>query len=123
MTTQEIANRLVELNKVQDHQTAYAELYTDDVVSIENWGEREEFKGMDAIKEKGEKWEAMVEEIHDVQVGEPIVADKSFAVTFSMDVTFNDSQGPEMAGRMQFTEIAVYRVNDDGKIYHEEFIN
>ena len=56
MTTKEIANRLVEFNKKKEYQTAYTELFVDDVVSIENWGEREEYKGMDAVKAKGEKW-------------------------------------------------------------------
>ncbi len=121
MTTAEIAARLVELNKTGDYQTAYAELYIPDVVSVENWGDRMEHVGMDAIKAKGEQWMAMLEETHSTSVGEPLVADKSFAVTFTMDVTFKPGV-PGMEGRMQFTELAVYRVNDDGKIYHEEFI-
>ncbi len=121
MTVQEIATRLVELNKSHDYKKAYEELYAEDVVSIENWGDREVFKGMDAIKKKGEMWESMLEELHSTSVGAPIIADKSFAVTFSMDVTFNEKGGPEMSGRQQFTELAVYRVNDEGKIYHEEF--
>ncbi|MEM9336815.1 MAG: nuclear transport factor 2 family protein [Patescibacteria group bacterium] len=120
MTIQEIADRLVELNKEGNYKQAYEELYSPDVVSIENWGEREIYTGFDEIKAKGEKWEAGLEEMHSASVGTPIIADSSFAVTFSMDVTFNDSNGPEMAGRMQFTEIAVYRVKD-GKIFHEEF--
>ncbi len=122
MTTAEIANRLVELNRAGKHMEIYEELYSPEVVSVENAGERMESVGFDAIKAKGEQWFGMVAETHELRVGEPLVADKSFAVTFYMDVTFNENGGPMMTGRMQFTELAVYKVNDEGKIYHEEFL-
>lgn len=122
MTTAEIANRLVELNRAGKHMEIYEELYSPELVSIENWGDREEFKGFEAIKAKGEQWYGMLEEMHELKVSEPLVADNSFAVTFYMDATFNEKGGPMMTGRMQFTELAVYRVNDEGKIYHEEFL-
>lgn len=121
MSTQEVAERLVELNKAGDYKKVYEELYVEDVISIENWGDRMEFKGMDAIREKGEQWEAGLEEMHEMRVSEPVVADKSFAVTFFIDATFKESP-MSPAGRSQMTELAVYRVNDDGKIYHEEFL-
>jgi hypothetical protein len=122
MTTQEIANRLVELNRADDYQTAYQELYdTEKIVSIENWGEREEYVGMEAITKKGEEWFSMVEEVHSTSVGGPVVADHSFAVTFSMDVTWKPGAMPGFEGRQSFTELAIYRVNEAGKIYHEEF--
>ncbi len=122
MTTQEIADRLVALNREEDkHMEIYEELYSPEVVSVENWGDRQEFAGLDAIKAKGEQWYSMLEEMHELKVSEPLVADKSFAVTFYMDATFNEKGGPDMIGRMQFTELAVYRVNDDGKIVYEEF--
>lgn len=121
MTTQEVAERLVELNKNHDYKTAYAELYTENVVSIENWGDRMEFKGIDAIEEKGKQWEESLEEIHEIRVSEPLVSEKSFAVTFYMDVTFKESS--EMgSGRQKVTELAIYRVNDEGKISQEEFL-
>ena len=121
MTTQEVANRLVELNRMgpEGYKAVYDELYSPDILSVENWGDREEYAGMDAIKAKGEKWESGLEEMHSMSCSEPLVADKSFAVTFTMDVTFNEASG--MPGRMQMTELAVYRLNDEGKIIHEEF--
>ena len=120
MTTKEIADRLVEMNRQDLHMEIYEELYTDDVLSIENWGDRMEFKGLEAIKQKGEMWYGSIEEIHETKVSEPLVADKSFAVTFYMDITFKESEmGP--GGRQTMTELAVYNVNDDGKIYREEF--
>ena len=67
MTTQEIANRLVELNREDKHLEIYEELYdTDNVVSVENWGERMESVGMDAIKKKGEMWFASIAEVHEI---------------------------------------------------------
>ena len=115
MTTEEIAKRVVELNRANDHKKVYEEFYSPDVVSVENWsGKREEYKGLDGIKEKGEKWEANLVEMHETTVGDPIIADNSFAVTFYMDMTSKDM------GREQMTELAVYCVKD-GKIVHEEF--
>jgi hypothetical protein len=120
MTTKEIADRLVELNRSDNYQQAYQELYTDDLVSVENWGDREVFQGMQAVIAKGEKFMSMVDEMHSTEVGEPVVADHCFAVTFTMDATFSQEM-EGMTGRQKFTEIAVYRVNENGKIYHEEF--
>lgn len=122
MTTQEIANRLVAMNRENLHMEIYEELYTEDVLSVENWGERMESKGLEAIKAKGDMWMASIEEIHEMKVSEPLVADKSFAVTFYMDVSHKE--GNELgipAGRSAMTEMAIYHVNEDGKIYHEEF--
>lgn len=122
MTTQEVADRLVAMNRDDLHMEIYEELYTPDVVSVENWGERMEFSGMEAIKEKGEKWYASIEEMHEVRVSDPLVSDKSFAVTFYMDVSHKE--GNELgipAGRSAMTEMALYHVNDEGKIYREEF--
>ena len=122
MTTQEIANRLVAMNRDNLHMEIYEELYDPNVVSVENWGEKMESKGMEAIKTKGEMWYASIEEVHEIKVSEPLVADKSFAVTFYMDITHKE--GNELgapAGRSAMNEMAVYHVNDEGKIYHEEF--
>ena len=122
MTTQEIANRLVAMNRDNLHMEIYEELYDPNVVSVENWGEKMESKGMEAIKIKGEMWFAAIEEVHEIKVSEPLVADKSFAVTFYMDITHRE--GNELGvppGRSAMNEMAVYHVNDEGKNYHEEF--
>ena len=109
MTTKEIANRLVELNRVNDMATIFSELYSPDAVSIENWGpEPEVYTGMAAILEKGEKWMADVEEMHSVTCSEALVSDSSFAITFTMDVTYKSR------GRVAETV-------KDGKIVKEEF--
>lgn len=116
MTTQEIAQRVVELNRINDMETIFGELYSPDAVSIENWGpEPEVHTGMAAILEKGEKWQADVEEMHSVTCSEPLVSDSSFAVTFTMDVTYKSR------GREKMTEMALYTVKD-GKVVREEFM-
>jgi SnoaL-like domain len=116
MTTKEIADRLVALNRANDHLTAYRELYAPNVVSIENWGPTpDRYEGMEAIAKKGETWMATVAEMHSMSCSEPLVADNSFAVTFTMDITYKEM------GRINATEMAIYKVAD-GKIVSEEFI-
>ena len=117
MTTEEVANRLAELCIKGDFETAQKELYADDAVSIEPHGTpdfQHETKGLDAILEKGKKWQSMVKEAHGITVSKPLVSDKSFALTMFMDVTMAEG------GRMQMTELCVYNVKD-GKIVSEQF--
>src|SRR5580693_3764939 len=71
MTTVDIANRLVELCRKGDFETAQKELFSDDAVSIEPHGTEmfeKEIKGLDAIIEKGKKWGEMVEEQHGIEI-------------------------------------------------------
>lgn len=115
MTTQEIAQRMVELNRSHDYETIYTELYSPEAVSIENWGEEpERYIGIKAITAKAAGWAASVEEIHETRCSEPLVADSSFAITFFMDITYKER------GRQSMTELAVYTVKD-GKVVQEEF--
>jgi len=117
MTTQEIANRLVDLCRQAEWITAQKELFAPDAVSVEPYATpafEKETKGLDAIFEKGSKWSAMVSENHDLKVSEPVVASNSFAVTMFMDVTMKEM------GRMAMTELCVYEVKD-GKIIKESF--
>lgn len=117
MTTAEIANRLVDACKKGDFEGAQKELYAEDAVSIEPHGTgdfQKEVQGLDAILEKGKKWADMVEETHGMTVSEPLVADSSFAVTMTMDITMKGR------GRMSMTELCIYHVKD-GKIVSEQF--
>jgi hypothetical protein len=123
MTTQEIANRLVAMNRDNLHMEIYEDLYdTENVVSVENWGEKMESKGLAAIKEKGDMWFSSIEEVHEMRTSDPLVADKSFAVTFYMDLTYKEGNALGVpAGREVMTELAIYHVNEAGKIHREEF--
>lgn len=115
MTTKEIADRIVALNRENNHAQVYAEFYTDATVSVENWGgQATEYVGMTAINKKAVDWEADVVEIHEVTVSEPVVADESFAIVFGMDITYKSR------GREKMHELAVYSVKE-GKIVREEF--
>jgi ketosteroid isomerase-like protein len=118
MTTAEIANRLVELCKKGEFENALNELFAEDAVSLEPYETpafAKETKGLDAIREKGKKWQEMVQEYHGGTVSDPLLADSSFAVTMSMDITMKDGK------RMNMKELCIYHVKD-GKIVSEQFI-
>lgn len=115
MTTQAIADRLVELCRVGDYPTVYKELFHEDVLSIEPEGMPDNVsKGMDAIYEKGKKWNAMMEEFHGSSISEPIVAGNFFTLRMEWDATFKER------GRVKDEEICLYEVKD-GKIIREQF--
>jgi hypothetical protein len=117
MTTEEIAKRLVAYCKKADWESAHNELYDQHAKSIEPYATPEfesETEGMDAIREKGRKFDAMVEKMHSIEISEPLVAENSIAFKMTMDVTMKGK------GRMKSPEICVYKVKD-GKIISEEF--
>ncbi len=117
MTTQEIANRLVELCRKGDFEKVQTDLFADDAISIEQEASpafEKETKGKAAIKEKGQKWNSMVEEMKGITLSDPIVAGNSFALTMRMNVVMKE-RGP-----MDMTELCVYKVKD-GQIVSEEF--
>jgi ketosteroid isomerase-like protein len=119
MNTQQIANRLVELCREGKGQQAQDELYAKDAVSIEMDGMEASgmptvAKGMDAIREKGRKFNEGIEAVHGATAGDPIVVGNWFAVTMTMDATMKGR------GRINMEEICVYQVRD-GKIVREQF--
>jgi hypothetical protein len=119
MTTNQIANRLVELCRQGKFETAQKELFAKDAMSIEPHASpafEKETTGLDAIIEKGKKWENMVESVNKMEVSEPMVASNSFACTMHMDVTMKDKQHWDM------TELCTYTIKD-GKIVVEQFFN
>jgi hypothetical protein len=117
MNIQEIASRLVELSRNGNFKQAQDELYAQDAVSIEAYATPafdKETKGLNAMDEKSKRWEEMVEENHGLEVSEPLVAEKYFAVKMIMDLTMKGQ------GRVLFNELCVYQVNE-GKITSEQF--
>ena len=117
MTTKEIADRLVGFCRKGDFEKAQKELFADDAVSIEPYATpafEKETKGLKAIKEKGDKWNSMVEKMHNLDVSDPMIAPNSFACTMRMNVTIKER------GEMDITELCVYQVKD-GKIISEQF--
>ena len=117
MTTQEVADKLVELCREGKFKEAVGTLYSNDIVSMEAGappGQSRESKGLDAVKGKNEWWLAN-HEIHSAKVEGPLVAGSHFSVAFKFDVTFKPQDK-----RMQMDEIALYKVAD-GKVVYEEF--
>jgi hypothetical protein len=117
MTTVEIANRLAELCRGAKWEQAQKELFANDAVSIEPYATPafdKETKGLDAIIEKGHKFDQMVEELHRVDASEPVVAGNAIAFKLVMDITMKER------GRETWEELCVYTVKD-GKIISEQF--
>ncbi len=117
MTTQEVANRFHELAQSGQWDQIQNELFAENAKSIEpaNSPGLKTVEGIDAIRQKGEQFGAMVEEMHGGYTSEPQVAGKHFSVAMGMDVTMKGQ------GRMKMDEIAVYEVGADGKIVKEQF--
>ncbi|MET2986479.1 nuclear transport factor 2 family protein [Aureibaculum conchae] len=115
MSTQKVANRLVELMRQGDGMTAINELYADNIVSKEMPGfPGEVTSGKEAVTQKSMEWFNNVQEFHKGEISDPQVAGNHFSCTMNFDVTFKDK------GRQQMEEICVYEVND-GKIVNEQF--
>jgi ketosteroid isomerase-like protein len=115
-TTAEVAARFNELAKEGNWDKIQDELFADNAVSIEPPGSPglQSAEGLAAIKEKGKKFNEMVEQMHDGYSTDPVVAGNFFSVAMGMDVTMKGM------GRIRMDEIALYEVKD-GKIVKEQF--
>jgi hypothetical protein len=115
-TTQEIANRLVELCRSGMYEEAQNELFSDDAESIEPPGVPglQSVKGIDQIRKKGQDFQNMVEAIHSGSVSDPVVAGKYISLAMILDATYKGM------GRQKMEEIALYETKD-GKIVKEQF--
>lgn len=115
MTTQEVADQLVQLCREGKNDQAIEELYADNVVSREPKGSDMELtEGKTAVKNKTLQWEESVQEIHSATLSDPIVAEHHFSLVMDIDATYKEH------GRMKMSEICVYEVKD-GKIIADEF--
>ena len=119
MTTQEVANRYMELEKAGNWAAIHDELYSSDVVSIEPehaaaMGMATITTGLEGIKAKGKAFNESIEAMHGGYCSEPVVGGNFFSVAMGMDVTMKG------AGRMKMDEIAVFEVKD-GKVIKEQF--
>ncbi|MGZ3885557.1 MAG: SnoaL-like domain-containing protein [Bacteroidia bacterium] len=115
MTTQEVANRLVELCRTGKFAQAQEELFSDDVSSIEPaHSPIKSAKGKKAVIQKGMDFAAMIEATHGGSFSEPVVGGRYFSCAMTLDATFKGK------GRMQLDEICVFEVKD-GKVVSEQF--
>ena len=116
MTTQEIANMLVELCRAGKYEEVHNTLYDSNVVSVEmdeSMGQRE-VHGIDTVMEKGKSWAQMFAGPVTTWCDDAIVSGNSFACRMGFSGSGHD--GNVIAGE----EIAVY-VTKDGKIIEERF--
>ena len=116
MTTQEIAQKLVDMFNAGEMEKPYTELYSQDIISVEHEGtdDMARCEGMAQVMKKGEWWHENFE-VHSARMSAPIVAGDYFTVSISMDTTHKAS-----GNRETMDELAVYKVAD-GKIVYEEF--
>jgi hypothetical protein len=118
MSTQEVAERVVELVRQQAWYKALDTLYDKDIVSVEasaSEGESAEKRGIDQVRGKIDWWlNAM--EVHSFIAKGPFVAHDRFVVQYDADVTEKNSKK-----RFQLSEVGVYTVKN-GKIVREEFL-
>jgi len=116
MTTQEIATKLVALCREGKYDQVYSELFSPDVFSIEpegsKWGT---VQGIDAIHEKGKKWNEMVEEFISGEVSDPIVAGDYFTCSMKTKIRMKG-----VPGIVDMDEICLYRVKES-KVISEQF--
>ena len=116
MTTEEVANKLVEYCNQGRWDLAQQELYAENCVSLEMPGQEyipEKVEGLENIKAKGEKWSTMVEEFHGSTIEGPIIAGDHFTLKMNMDITMKG------APRRNDEELCMYKVAD-GKIVSEQ---
>ena len=116
MTTQDVANRMSELFKENKWAQVQEELFSDDCESIEpaHAPGLKSVKGKAAIKQKGEDFNAMVEEMHSGWVSDVLVGGNYLTCAMGLDATMKGM------GRMTMNEVCVYEVKD-GKIVKEQF--
>lgn len=114
MTTQEVADKLVDFCRKGDYDSAYG-LYASNAVSLEMEGVPGfRTEGKENILKMYEAWSANVQEMHGGSVGDPIVASNHFVVPMSYDITFKDR------GREQLEELCLYQV-ENGEIVKASF--
>ena len=116
ITTQDVANRFNELAQSGQWDKIQSELFAGNAVSIEPPGSQglQTVEGMDAIREKGKRFNEMVEEMHGAYCTAPVVGGKFFSVGMGIDSTMKGM------GRQKMDEVALYEVKD-GKIVREQF--
>jgi len=118
MSTEAVAKRLVAMCRHGQFEEAQHELYAKDAESVEPEamanGPLGNVKGLDAILDKGKRFQAGIVQLHGIEVSEPLVAGNWFTLVMTMDVTMKEY------GRVNMTEVCVYHVKDD-KIVREQF--
>src|SRR5499427_10806022 len=117
MSTEEVANKVVELTRKQAWYEAL-DLYDDNVVSVEAsgmGGGSPETRGKQGVRGKVDWWVNAME-VHSFDSHGPFVGHDRFVVQFNADVSDKNTKE-----RRQLSEVGVYTVKN-GKIIREEFL-
>ena len=115
MTTEQLANRLVEMCRKGQILEAQQELFSDDVTSNEPaHSPNPSAKGKEAVLAKGKNFASMIEERHGGSFSDPIIGGNYFSIVCTLDATMKG------IGRQKLEEICVFGVKD-GKINFEQF--
>lgn len=122
MTTQQVADRLVEMCNTGKYHEALVELYADNARHVEAmampgspYGRITEGKA--ALIAMSEHW-GKTTTVHACHTGKPLVNDDQFVCEMSLDCT--SSEGPMAGQRMKMSEICLYTVKS-GKITEAKF--
>ena len=113
MTTEQIAERLVELVREGKNVQAEQELYSDDVLSYEqnpDWNK----KGLEAVMAATGGMGERIGEVHKMIVHDPKINNDTILLLIDMDITMKDGS------RMTGIEYCFYKVAG-GKIVEEYF--
>jgi SnoaL-like domain len=116
MTTEQVANRLIELCRMGKIDDAQDELFSENAVSMESndmMGPKVVI-GLEGIRGKSKLFQSMIEEFHGAVISDPIVSGNHFAITWSLDATMKGQK------RSTMEEVCVYKV-ENGKIVLEQF--
>jgi hypothetical protein len=117
MTTQEIANKVVENCLTGNFSANYNELYAQDVVAYEpegsSIGERES-KGLETIINRANQFHDIIEKVLSKKVSEPLVAGDYFTFRLTQEFQLKN------IGYFKLDELCLFRVKD-GKVVREEY--
>ena len=114
-TTQEVAERLLNLCKQGQFEQAQEELFSEEVISTEPpYSPLKSAKGTKAVIEKGKNFAQAIETVHGSSFSEPVVGGRYFSFAMSLDASFKGQ------GRMQLEEICLFEVKE-GKVVAEQF--
>lgn len=119
-TTRATAEKLVEFCRADDTIRGLDALYDPDAVSVEAapmpGTDSAETRGVAGIRGKHEWWNSSFD-VHSVSIDGPYPhGDDRFALIFEMDTTHKES-----GQRSAMKEVALYTVDEAGKIVREEF--
>ncbi|PBQ30476.1 hypothetical protein CNR22_01400 [Sphingobacteriaceae bacterium] len=115
MTTEMVADKLVELCRQNKRADAIDELYSDKITSIVLKGESsEQVEGKLAVSRKIYELNSSTEQIRDLYISDPIVSGDYFSFTMETDSFMKG------IGRVRMNEVCVYKVQY-GKIVFEQF--